>query len=80
MPYSFPVKVTKIVNDFREFDRCTSGSKCYLIELVNGLADILNAWERTELAPKVRMLIRGKVKDVPLDWAEDYLELGAVRI
>ena len=80
MPYIYPVKVTKILDDFRDFDRCTSGSKCYLIALVNGLVDILNAWERQEMTPKVKMLVNGKVKEIPIDWVDFFKEIGAVLI
>jgi len=62
-PYSFPLKITKILDDFADFDRCTEGSKEYLIQLVNGLADILNKWEEKELEEKVEVRIKqtGKV-------------------
>lgn len=80
MPYSYPVKVTKILDDFREFDKCTSGSKCYLIELVNGLVEILNAWEQHELRRKVRFLFNGKELVMTEDWIEAMEAIGAVRI
>lgn len=62
-PYSFGMKVTKILEDMNDFDRCTSGSKEYLVSLFNGLVDILNAWERDELEEKieVRIITSGKV-------------------
>lgn len=80
MPYSYPVRVTKILNDFAEFDRCTSGSKCYLIALVNGLVDILNAWEQQEQKPKARFLVNGKEVVMTEDWFDIMDEIGAVRI
>lgn len=49
-PYSFPMKITKIIADLKDYDNCTSGSKDYLIALANGLAEIMNKWEEAEEA------------------------------
>jgi hypothetical protein len=57
-PYpNCPTKVTKIITDLKDYDRCTPGSQDYLIALANGLADILNAWEKHALEPKVMVQV-----------------------
>lgn len=66
-PYGYPVKVTKILKDFRDFDICTKGSKEYLILLVNGLAEIMNAWEDYEMEPKVTIRVIESGKTVVTD-------------
>ena len=62
-PYSFPMKVTKIIEDLKDSDRCTEGSKDYLIALANGLAPIMNSWEEYEHAEKITVRIKksGKI-------------------
>ena len=69
MPYSSPIKVTKIIADLKDFDRCTSGSKEYLIALANGLAPIINAWEEYEQAEKITVRIKksGKITRINAD-------------
>ena len=78
MPYSYPEKVTKIVNELRDYSRCTTGSKHYLIALANGLADILEAWERHELEPKltIRSKKTGKIVEVSFEIAQELIEDG----
>ncbi|WP_298535710.1 hypothetical protein [uncultured Methanobrevibacter sp.] len=44
-PYSYPMKITGIIEELKDYDSYTAGSKAHLISLANGLADILNAWE-----------------------------------
>ena len=58
-----PIKVTKILRDCKDYDRCTRGTKDYLLSLATGLKGILEAWERNELAPKVTVKVKstGKV-------------------
>lgn len=75
-PYGYPVKVTKILKDFRDFDICTKGTKEYLILLVNGLAEIMNAWEDYEMEPKVKILVleSEKVFEVSEDMAKMLIE------
>lgn len=78
-PYGYPVKVTKIINEFKwDYDRCTRDSKQILILTVNGLADILNHWEEDELAPKrkVRVLDDGAVLELNEDMAKLIVEAG----
>ena len=81
-PYpSCPTKVTKILADCRDYDRCTKGSKEYLVQLINGLVPILNSWEEYELAPKVSVRIKGTGKVVrilkdDLDLFEGLCELA----
>ena len=80
-PYAHcPVKVTKIINDLKDYDRCTRGSQDYLISLANGFADVLNSWEKYELAPKikVRIIATGDIAEVTHDTAEymkEYIEI-----
>lgn len=71
-PYqNCPVKLSKMLSDFREFDLCTDDSKVYLVELANGLPSILNEWERYELAPKVKVRDKnGKVFTITEEWLE----------
>lgn len=80
MPYSYPEKVTKIINELRDYDRCTHGSKLYLIALANGLAEIMEAWERHELEPKmtVRSKKTGKIVEISLEVARELIEDGYV--
>lgn len=54
-PYSYPVKITKIIGDLKDYNICTRGSQEYLVALANGLADILNAWAERESTPKVKV-------------------------
>ena len=77
-PYSFPMKVTKIVDDLKDYERCTSGSKLYLIGLANGLAEIMNAWEEQEKAPKIRVMVldSGKVIEIEEDFARQLINEG----
>lgn len=76
-PYSFPIKVTKILRDCKSFDRCTRGSQDYLIALANGLQERMAAWEKYELAPKIRIRNRasGKVAEIREDEQEMWQEL-----
>ena len=77
-PYSYPEKVTKIVNELKDFPACTFGSKQYLITLANGLADILEAWEKQELEPKltIRIVRNGKIVECGEDIARQLIEDG----
>lgn len=81
-PYGYPVKVTKILNDFRDFDICTKGSKEYLILLVNGLAEIMNAWEDYEMEPKVtiRVIENGKTVETDEKMARLLIAEGAAEL
>ena len=49
MPWSWVEKVTKIIDDVADGIHCTFGSKELLWSLANGLTDIMNHWEQTEL-------------------------------
>lgn len=77
-PYSYPEKVTKIVNTLRDYNRCTTGSQHYLIALANGLADILEAWERHALEPKktIRFKNNDNIIQVSFDVAQKLIEDG----
>ena len=76
-PWSVPEKVTKTIAYISDFSHCTFSSKQMLITLANGLADILNAWEKTELEGiKIRIIKTGKVLTLDKEDAEFYVELG----
>ena len=66
-PYpNCPVTASKIIADCKDYDRCTEGSREYLLMLANGFADILDAWCEYADAPKikVRVLSSGKVIEI----------------
>ncbi len=77
-PYSVPEKVTKIVNELRHYDGCTHSSKLYLIALANGLAEIMEAWERHELEEKTTIRVKrsGKIVQVGVELAREFIEEG----
>ena len=71
------LKVTDIIRDMRDYWRCTSGSKAYLVSLANGLVDILNAWEAHELEPKVTVRTKGgKVRRISAEMAQEFIAVG----
>lgn len=71
-PYSYPEKVVKIVDDLKEYSSYTYSSQSLLIDMANGLAKIMNAWEEQENEPKVsiKMVRGGKVIILPKSFAE----------
>lgn len=77
MPYSFKMKVTKIIDDLKDYSRCTRGSQEYLISLANGLAPIMNKWEEYENAKKITVRIRksGKIIRITADELELFDDL-----
>lgn len=80
-PYpNVPMKVNEILDECRDYDNCTPGSKCYLISLADGLRRIMEAWERYELAQKITVRIKksGKIIEIlkdDLDMFEDLVEV-----
>lgn len=76
-PYSFPVKVTKIIDDLRCFDNCSESSKDYLVSLANGLPNLMNHWEERELEPQVRVRFTntGREKTIPQSDVDTFTEL-----
>lgn len=77
MPYSYPEKVTKLLWECKQFDDCTPGSRDYLIQLWNGLAGILNAWdEQEQVAVSVRILHNGKVRRLAPEFADELVKEG----
>lgn len=79
MPYSgCPMEVTQIIREMREYAVCTTGSKYYLIALANGLVDIMNAWERQELEPKIEIRLHnsGKVVKVGAEMVQELISEG----
>ena len=76
-PWSVPEKVTKTISYIADYQHCTFSSKQLLIKLANGLADVMNAWERTEIeGVQVRVIKTGKIVKVMPEDAEMYVELG----
>ena len=77
-PYSYPMKVTRIIEMLKDYQLCTTGSKVYLISLANGLVDILNAWEAHELEDKVEIRIKdsGKTAKVGVSMAQAFIDEG----
>ena len=65
-PYGFAMPVSKIISDCKDFDRCTDGSKEYLMSLANGFKEILDAWVEHDLLPKikVRIIKSGKIVEI----------------
>lgn len=77
-PYSYAVKVTKVISDIKDYDICTKGTKEYLVALANGLARILNKWEEYELEPMVAVrLTNGNEVVCRESFARDMVEAGA---
>lgn len=80
-PYpNVPMKVSEILNQCSDYDSCTSGSKAYLICLADGLRKRMEAWERYELAPKIKVRSKktGKIALIlkeDLDMFEDLVEV-----
>lgn len=79
-PHSYAMPITEIIGYLKDYDICTEGSREYAIQLANGLADIMNAWEAHELAPKktCRIIKSGKVvkiNDNDLDMFEGLIEV-----
>lgn len=69
-PYGFPMKVTKIISDLKDYDKCTRGSKEYLVDMANGLADIINKWEEQRANCIWVRLTNGKKRQMDRDLAE----------
>ena len=82
-PYpNCPVMASKIIDDCKDYDRCTEGSKEYLILLAEGFRKILEAWVEYEKAPKVtvRIIKSGKLTQIrheDLDMFEGLVEVVA---
>ncbi len=73
-PYGYAESVEKIIDDIADYDKFTFSSKQYLLCLANGLADILNAWEEHENAPKVLVRSSSNGREVFVEkWMADEL-------
>lgn len=81
-PYGWAMKVTRVIDELRDFTNCTEGSREYLVALANGLADIMNKWEEHEQEPKVRVRVVGSGKefDMCADMVESFVEEGLVEV
>ena len=76
-PWSVPEKVTKTIRYIADYPQCTFSSKQMLISLANGLVNVMNAWERTEIeGVLVRVSKTGKIVKVMPEDAAMYVELG----
>lgn len=74
IPYSFPVKITEIIDNLRRYEGYTRCSQQILIAEANGLPHILNYWEEIEKAPKVKIqLMNGIIKEVSQIVAEELI-------
>ena len=76
MPYGYKMPIKKIITDCKDFDVCTLYSQDVLISLANGLADVMNAWEKDFNAPKVTMrhIATGKTYIFPAELADSFLK------
>jgi len=79
-PYSWDVKVTKILHEVADYGKCTKCSQSYLNSLANGLVEIMNAWEEYELEDEVMVeLTTGEVKTVKRSVADLFIGAGTAR-
>lgn len=79
MPWAgVKMTVAEITRNMRDYSKCTKGSKLYLIDLANGLVEIMNAWERQELEEKteIRLKNSGKVVKVGVEMALEFIKEG----
>ena len=84
-PWGYAEKVTKVINDISDYDKCTEMSKETLVQLANGLVKILNHWESRELEPRVKVRIItgehiGEVKEFCESTANDLISFGMVEL
>lgn len=77
-PWGRPEKITRMLDYISDFPQSTFSTKQLLISLANGLADVLNNWERVELKSglAIKFLSNGEVVSVPREYAELYISLG----
>lgn len=70
--------VADITRSMRGYSQCTAGSKLYLIDLANGLVDIMTAWEAHELEPKltIRSKKNGTVRTINAEIARELINEG----
>ena len=75
MPWSWLEKVTDIIAQVASGVGSTNGSKQMLWSLANGLTDIMNHWENTELnGVTIQNLKTGKTFKVDKDMADIFFE------
>ena len=75
MPWSWLEKVTDIIAQVASGVGSTNGSKQMLWSLANGLTDIMNHWENTELnGITIQNLKTGKTFKVDKDMADIFFE------
>ena len=77
-PWGRPEKIPRMLDYISDFPQSTFSTKQLLISLANGLADVLNNWERVELKSglAIKFLSNGEVVSVPREYAELYISLG----
>lgn len=79
MPYNdVTMKITDIINHFKDYDRCTKGSQEYLVGLINGLGSIMNSWEKYENEPKIKikMIRSGAIRECRKEIADEFIKDG----
>ena len=74
-PYSYPVAIREILTECKNYDNCTSGSKVYLYQLIKGLVEILDEWDRHYKSRKM-VRVNGKVKNLSPEYIEMLIEDG----
>ena len=74
-PYpSTPMTVKQLLSECRDYDRCTSGSKAYLICLAEGYRQIFETWMHVDAKVKVRRKDNGKVMVISIELAKKLTE------
>lgn len=75
-PYGHAVPIMKMVGELKDYDLCTDSSKEYLVQLANGMANILNAWEKHEADKTIKVrILTGKHKGEERMVSSEYVEL-----
>ena len=77
MPYSRPEKISRLLRRISQYDRCTEDSRWLLEAEANGLAEIMNHWEVTELTGVGIIIIEtGKYRKIERDFADELVGRG----
>lgn len=81
MPYGYGIKLDNLVENWKDFERCTIDSQQIIISEINGTIDhVLNKWLKLEEEPKITVqLINGKTAKVAESIARQYEEMGLTR-
>lgn len=84
-PYGNAVPLMQCIGWMHDYRYCTTGSKEVLIDVWNGMADVLNAWEQSEKERTVRVEIlsgnhKGEEIMISPQFVEMLLKDGAIRL